>query len=231
TMLTEGARHIMGWRSPNYVYTNDLQPKLKLLLRNYALSDDIAFRFEDRGWSGWPLTAEKFHDWLHAAEGDVVNLFMDYETFGEHRSAESGIMDFMKALPDFILKDNDLDFQTPSGVAAKHKAVSALSVPEPISWADEERDTSAWLGNELQQDAFNKLYSITEKLSIINDATLWNDFGHLQESDHLYYMCTKFFSDGEVHKQFNPYDTPYEAFINYMNVLSDFMIRVNDALA
>ena len=231
TMLTEGARHIMGWRSPNYVYTNDFQPKLNLLLRNYGLSDDIAFRFENRAWAEWPLTADKFTGWLAAAEGDVVNLFMDYETFGEHRSAESGIFDFMRALPDKILSDKTMDFQTPSEVTRRHKSVSELSVPEPISWADEERDVSAWLGNELQQDAFNKLYSLTEKLALLNDAQLWEDFGHLQESDHLYYMCTKFFSDGEIHKQFNPYDTPYEAFINYMNVLSDFMIRVNDALA
>ena len=231
TMLTEGARHIMGWRSPNYVYTNDFQPKLNLLLRNYGLSDDIAFRFENRAWAEWPLTAEKFTGWLAAAEGDVINLFMDYETFGEHRSAESGIFDFMRALPARILADKTMDFQTPSEVTRRHKSVSELSVPEPISWADEERDVSAWLGNELQQDAFNKLYSLTEKLALLNDAQLWEDFGHLQESDHLYYMCTKFFSDGEIHKQFNPYDTPYEAFINYMNALSDFMIRVNDALA
>ena len=231
TMLTEGARHIMGWRSPNYVYTNDMQPKLNLLLRNYGLSDDIAFRFENREWAEWPLTAEKFAGWLAAAEGDVVNLFMDYETFGEHRSAESGIFDFMRALPDKVLADKTMDFQTPSEVTRRHKSVSELSVPEPISWADEERDVTAWLGNELQQDAYNKLYSLTEKLSLLNDPMLWEDFGHLQESDHLYYMCTKFFSDGEIHKQFNPYDTPYEAFINYMNVLSDFMIRVNDALA
>ncbi len=231
TMLTEGARHIMGWRSPNYVYTNDFQPKLKLLLRNYGLSDDIAFRFENRAWPEWPLTADKFTAWLAAAEGEVVNLFMDYETFGEHRSAESGIFDFMRALPDTVLADKTMDFQTPSEVACRHKSVSELSVPEAISWADEERDLTAWLGNELQQDAFNKLYSLTEKLSLLNDPVLWEDFGHLQASDHLYYMCTKFFSDGEIHKQFNPYDTPYEAFINYMNVLSDFMIRVNDALA
>jgi len=231
TMLTEGARHIMGWRSPNYVYTNDLQPKLNLLLRNYGLSDDIAFRFENREWSEWPLTADKFASWLSAAEGDVINLFMDYETFGEHRSAESGIFDFMRALPGKVLADKTMDFQTPSEAVRRHKSVSDLSVPEPISWADEERDLTAWLGNELQNDAFNKLYSLTEKLALLNDPQLWEDFGHLQESDHLYYMCTKFFSDGEIHKQFNPYDTPYEAFINYMNVLSDFMIRVNDALA
>ena len=231
TMLTEGARHIMGWRNPNYIYNNDLKPDLKLLLRNYGLSDDIAFRFSNRGWQEWPLTVEKFVDWLKSAEGEIVNLFMDYETFGEHQGAECGIFEFMRALPDAVAKDKELEFVTPERAAAKHKSVGDLSVPQPISWADEERDTSAWLGNELQQDAFNKLYALQEKLSILNDAALWNDFGHLQESDHLYYMCTKFFSDGEVHKRFNPYDTPYEAFINYMNVLSDFIIRVNNAIA
>lgn len=230
-ILTEGARHIMGWKSPNYVYNNDLQPRLKLLLRNYALSDDIAFRFSDRNWGGWPLTAEKYADWLCKAEGDVINLFMDYETFGEHQDASCGIFDFMKALPAAVLAHKELEFETPAKIASKHKSVGNLSVPEPISWADEERDVTAWLGNELQQDAFNKLYGLLEKLNLANLPQLWEDFGHLQESDHLYYMCTKFFSDGEIHKRFNPYETPYEAFINYMNVLSDFIIRVDDAVA
>ena len=232
TMLTEGARHIMGWRSPNYIYTDDIQPKLKLLLRNYQLSDDIAFRFSDRGWGDWPLTTEKFLDWMKsgvADGGDIINLFMDYETFGEHQSAQSGIFDFMRALPGTVLADGTFEFVTPARAARKHKAIDSLSVPEAISWADEERDVTAWLGNELQNDAFSKLYGLTEKLSILNDPVLWSDFGHLQESDHLYYMCTKFFSDGEVHKYFNPYDTPYEAFINYMNVLSDFTIRTDEA--
>ena len=232
TMLTEGARHIMGWRSPNYIYTDDIQPKLKLLLRNYQLSDDIAFRFSDKGWENWPLTAEKYVEWLKSAVsdgGDIINLFMDYETFGEHQSAQSGIFDFMRALPKAVLADGTFEFVTPARAARKHKAVDGLSVPEAISWADEERDVTAWLGNELQNDAFNKLYELTEKLSILNDPVLWSDFGHLQESDHFYYMCTKFFSDGEVHKYFNPYDTPYEAFINYMNVLSDFIIRTDEA--
>ena len=230
TMLTEGARHIMGWRSPNYVYNNPVKTGLKLLLRNYTLSDDIAFRFSDRGWNQWPLTAEKCHQWLRDAEGELVNLFMDYETFGEHQSADCGIFDFMKALTDQVVADKTLEFVTPSK-AVKHKSVGEISVAEPISWADEERDLSAWLGNELQQDAFKKLYSIQEKLDIADDPALWADYGHLQESDHLYYMCTKFFSDGEVHQRFNPYGTPYEAFINYMNVLSDFMIRVDNAVA
>ncbi|MBR4568307.1 MAG: glycoside hydrolase family 57 protein [Bacteroidales bacterium] len=232
TMLTEGARHIMGWRSPNYIYTDDIQPKLKLLLRNYQLSDDIAFRFSNQGWEDWPLTAEKYVDWLKSAVadgGDIINLFMDYETFGEHQSAQSGIFDFMRALPKTVIADGTFEFVTPARASRKHKAIDTLSVPEAISWADEERDVTAWLGNELQNDAFSKLYGLTEKLSILNDPVLWSDFGHLQESDHLYYMCTKFFSDGEVHKYFNPYDTPYEAFINYMNVLSDFIIRTDEA--
>ena len=230
TMLTEGARHIMGWRSPNYVYTNDFEGSQKLLLRNYKLSDDIAFRFGDRSWAEWPLTAEKFKGWVDAAEGDVVNLFMDYETFGEHTSAQSGIFDFMAALPEICL-EGGINFLTPAEAATAFTPVSELSVPNAISWADEERDLTAWLGNELQSEAFNKLYGLQEKLSLLNDPILWADYGHLQESDHLYYMCTKFFSDGDMHKYFNPYSTPYEAFINYMNVLSDFIIRINEAIA
>ena len=231
TVLTEGARHIMGWRSPNYLYSNSRQPAQKLLLRNYKFSDDIAFRFSNRGWDEWPLTVDKFVGWLLEEEGEIFNLFMDYETFGEHQSVESGIFDFMKELPGTALKSKELAFVTPSEAAKKLDAVSELEVPAPISWADEERDVTAWLGNELQQDAFNKLYDLVEKLSIIDDPVLWGDFAHLQESDHFYYMCTKYFSDGDVHKYFNPYDTPYEAFINYMNVLSDFIIRVNEAYA
>ena len=230
-MLAEGARHILGWKSPDYLYCDDVQPKLKLLLRNYSLSDDIAFRFSDKGWKDWPLTGEKYLSWLKASDGDVINLFMDYETFGEHQRAASGIFDFMRYLPEVILKDGSFEFLTPSQAAKKHKAIAPLEVPDATSWADEERDVSAWLGNELQQDAFNKLYGQTERLSLVDDPVLWSDFGRLQESDHFYYMSTKFFSDGDVHKYFNPYNTPYEAFINYMNVLSDFIIRIDDAVA
>lgn len=233
TMLTEGARHIMGWQSPNFVYSCETQPKLRLLLRNYGLSDDIAFRFSNQGWDMWPLTAEKYLAWVKdsAKDDDIVNLFMDYETFGEHQSAASGIFDFMKALPETVLADGTFSFVTPTEAAKKFKPVADLDVPDAISWADEERDVTAWLGNELQQEAFNKVYAMTEKLSIVGDPELWEDFGHLQESDHFYYMCTKFFSDGEVHKYFNPYDTPYEAFINYMNVISDFQIRLDEKRA
>ena len=228
TMLTEGARHIMGWQSPNYVYTGETQPKLKLLLRNNTLSDDIAFRFMQN-----KVTAEQYVGWMkdNAKDGDIVNLFMDYETFGEHTGAESGIFEFMRALPAAVIKDGTFNFVTPSEATKKYKAVSDIAVEDPISWADEERDLTAWLGNELQNEAFKKVYAMTEKLSIVNDPELWEDFGHLQESDHFYYMCTKFFSDGEVHKYFNPYDTPYEAFINYMNVISDFQIRLDEKRA
>ena len=233
TMLTEGAKHILGWKSPNFVYSGATAPKLKLLLKNSGLSDDIAFRFSDRGWSDWPLTGEKDLSWVKAsAENDeIVNLFMDYETFGEHQKASSGIFDFMRYFPEEVLRDGEFEFVTPSEAAKKHRPVGDLDVMDPISWADEERDVTAWLGNELQNDAFNKLYDQVEKLGILNDEALWADFGHLQESDHFYYMCTKFFSDGAVHKYFNPYDTPYEAFINYMNVLSDFILRVDDAIS
>ena len=233
TMLTEGARHIMGWKSPNFIYTGATQPRLKLLLRNYGLSDDIAFRFSNRSWEMWPLTAEKYVAWMKssAQNDDIINLFMDYETFGEHQSASSGIFDFMKALPGAVLADGTFSFVTPSEAVKKHKAVAPLDVEDAISWADEERDLTAWLGNELQQEAYQKVYAMTEKLSIVGDPELWEDFGHLQESDHFYYMCTKFFSDGEVHKYFNPYDTPYEAFINYMNVISDFQIRLDEKRA
>ena len=231
TMLTEGAKHILGWKSPDYVYTDPLENRLKLLLRNYSLSDDIAFRFSDRGWDNWPLTGEKFLSWLKAADGDIINLFMDYETFGEHQRESSGIFDFMRYLPDVVLGDGSFEFTTPSAATRKYKAIAEIDVPDPISWADEERDVTAWLGNELQQDAFNKLYEQSEKLALLNNPVLWEEFGHLQESDHLYYMSTKFFSDGEVHRYFNPYNTPYEAFINYMNALSDFILRIDDAVA
>lgn len=233
TMLTEGAKHVLGWKSPNYIYSCAMAPGLKLLLKNSSLSDDVAFRFSDRTWADWPLTGDKYLAWLKAsAENDeIVNLFMDYETFGEHQKAQSGIFDFMKFLPEVVLNDGEFEFVTPSQAAKKHRPVGELDVPDPISWADEERDVTAWLGNELQNDAFGKINEQVEKLALLNDEALWSDFGHLQESDHFYYMCTKFFSDGAVHKYFNPYDTPYEAFINYMNVVSDFILRVDDAIS
>lgn len=231
-MLTEGAKHVLGWKSPNYLYCNAIQPKMKLLLKNFKLSDDIAFRFSNKGWAEYPLTADKFVRWLNQVpeKEEVINLFMDYETFGEHQWKETGIFDFLKAFPGVVFKNSPFTFSTPSEVAENLQVIAAAQVPHPISWADEERDLTAWLGNEMQQEAFNKLYSFTDRVNAIEDKSIKQDFTYLQVSDHFYYMSTKFFSDGDVHSYFNPYDTPYEAFINYMNILSDFEIRVNAAL-
>ncbi len=252
TMLTEGAKHILGWKSPNYMYCNAANPKLKLLLKNFQLSDDIAFRFSQRSWEGWPLTAEKFVDWLNQIDQreEVVNLFMDYETFGEHQWAETGIFEFMRALPRMVFANSPFTFNTPSELTRLLQPVAAVHVPEPISWADEERDLTAWLGNDLQDDAFDTLYSLRETMNNVLEYSktvnemlistsgnnghvqdelrvLHNDWLKLQTSDHFYYMCTKWFADGDVHKYFNPYGTPYDAYINYMNVLSDFMLRLS----
>lgn len=225
-MLTEGAKHVLGWKSPNYLYCNAINPRLKVLLRNFKLSDDIAFRFSNQGWNEYPLSADKFVGWIKdcSEKEEIINLFMDYETFGEHQWADSGIFDFLKAFPEVALKEG-LTFSTPSEAAEKFKPISAVHVPYPISWADEERDLSAWLGNDLQNEAFNKLYEIQQIIESCDDKCLLTDWKYLQSSDHFYYMCTKFFSDGEVHAYFNPYNTPYDAFINYMNVLSDFLLR------
>ncbi|HHN47654.1 MAG TPA: alpha-amylase [Bacteroidales bacterium] len=230
-MLTEGAKHVLGWKSPNFMYCNAVNPKLKVLLRNFHLSDDIAFRFSNKGWSEWPLTADKFAGWVNALDPkhEVLNLFMDYETFGEHQWADTGIFEFLSAMPTTILKKTKYRFHTPAELAKKLQPVSPIKVPYPISWADAERDLTAWLGNDLQDDAFDSLYSVAHKVKHCTDPELLRDWNYLQTSDHFYYMCTKWFSDGEVHQYFNPYPTPYEAYINYMNVLSDFMLRIEKA--
>ena len=227
-MLTEGAKHILGWKSPNFVYENSLDPNLKILLKNFQLSDDIAFRFSNKTWSDYPLTTEKFVTWINALpkEQEVINLFMDYETFGEHQWAETGIFEFMRALPNAVFSHTVFNFSTPSEVVKNAKPVSKIHVPIPISWADEERDLTAWLGNDLQNEAFAKLYEMESRVAKIDDEEIQRDWNYLQTSDHFYYMCTKFFSDGAVHSYFSHYDTPYDAFINYMNVLSDFILRV-----
>jgi len=233
TILTEGPKHVLGWRSPNYLYTNALNSDVKVLLKNFKLSDDIAFRFSNKSWNEYPLTAEKYAGWLANIDKkeEIVNLFMDYETFGEHQWEDTGIFKFLEALPAAVFKQTDFTFSTPSEVAERSKPVGAINVPYPISWADEERDLTAWLGNPLQEQAFNKLYTLAGKLKKIEDEKLHKDFNYLQVSDHFYYMATKFLSDGDVHSYFNPYKTPYEAFINYMNILSDFEIRVNAVLS
>ena len=227
TMLAEGAKHILGWKSPNFVYTDAVDNKLRLLLRNYKLSDDIAFRFSNEGWPEWPLTADKYAQWVASETGDVVNLFMDYETFGEHQKAATGIFDFMKALPEALLATGQLEFATVSEATKKLQPVAVLHCPYAMSWADEERDVTAWLGNDLQNEAFRKLYALAPKVKKVKNKDFEYVWHFMQNSDHFYYMATKWFSDGDVHSYFNPYDSAYEAFINYMNVLADFEIELN----
>ena len=230
-ILAEGADHVLGWRSPNYMYRPAGCDKLKLLLKNYRLSDDIAFRFSDRNWPEFPLTAEKFAHWAGTAalSGDLINLFMDYETFGEHQWEASGIFQFMEALPDRLLRLPGFRFVTPSEAAAEHEPVAELDVHNFMSWADAERDLTAWLGNDMQHDAIETVYRLEERVKASGDDGLLRTWRRLQTSDHFYYMCTKWFADGDVHSYFNPYGSPYDAYINYMNVMADFALRLDDA--
>ena len=226
-ILTEGADHILGDRSPNFVYSPPGCEKLRLLLKNYALSDDIAFRFSNRGWKEYPLMADKFASWVDRVNGNgnVVNLFMDYETFGEHQWEDTGIFDFMTHLPGEILKHPDNNFKTPSEVVSSYDPVETVDIPHIISWADTERDLSAWLGNAMQSNALHEVYRLESIIKETKDINLISQWRRLQTSDHFYYMCTKYFSDGDVHKYFNPYDSPYDSYINYMNVLSNLEKR------
>lgn len=230
TMLTEGARNILGWKSPNFLYYSKPYQRLRLLLRNFQLSDDITFRFSQQNWSEWPLTSEKYVGWLDAIDKkqELVNLFMDYETFGEHQKAETGIFGFLRAFPEQVIKSQKWTFRTPSEVVEDLQPVAPIDVPHPISWADEERDLTAWLGNDLQDEAFSSLYKVSGIMATCTDPELHRDWNYLQASDHFYYMCTKWYNDGAVHHYFNPYGSPYEAFLNYMNVVSDFQIRVKE---
>jgi len=232
-ILAEGADHILGYRSPNFVYRPPGDTKLKLLLKNYRLSDDIAFRFSNRHWDQWPLRADKFAQWINAVNGNgyVVNLFMDYETFGEHQWEDTGIFDFMRHLPEEVFRHPDNDFKTPSEAVAAYDAVGVIDAPYAVSWADIERDLSAWLGNAMQKSALDELYRLESKVKATNDQTIMTDWRKLQISDHFYYMCIKYFADGDVHKYFNPYSTPYDAYINFMNVLSNLDSRCRQALA
>ncbi len=230
-MLTEGAKHILGWKSPNFLYVNAINNRLKILMRNFKLSDDISFRFSDTNLPDYPLTADKFINRIESTKPneEIINLFFSYESFGERQPKESGIFDFLEAFSKKVIENKALKFATPAEVVDELQPVSVVSVPSPISWADEERDLTAWLGNKMQKEAFEKLYELKERMGKCTDLKLIKDWNYLQVSDHFYYMSTKYFSDGEVHSYFNPFDSPYEAFINYMNVLSDFKLRL-DAL-
>jgi alpha-amylase len=228
-MITEGAKQVLGWKSPGFLYVNAVNPRLKVLMRNYKLSDDIAFRFSNKNWTEYPLNADKYLRWLRnlPEKDEVVNLFLSYEAFGERHAEESGIFIFLEEILGKIAQSRDFKLTTPTEVIRNLQPVSAVSVPHPISWADEERDLTAWLGNEMQKEAFEKLYSLSDQIASCTDSGLIKDWNYLQLSDHFFYMSTKVSTDGEVHKHFNPFGSPYEAFINYMNVLSDFILRLN----
>jgi alpha-amylase len=232
-ILAEGWEDALGWRSPNFVYQ---PPKadIPLLLKNYRLSDDIAFRFSREDWEGWPLTAEKFARWVaeHNGNGEVINLFMDYETFGEHQWADTGIFDFLRQLPAEVLSETDTDFRTVSEAIETYPVRDDIDVPETVTWADTERDLSAWLGNDMQNQAIESLYDLGEDLYAAEEDAddLKADWRRLQTSDHFYYMCTKWASDGDVHAYFNPYESPYDAYITYMNVLTDLRERTKARL-
>lgn len=231
-MLAEGAKQTLGWKSPDFLYCNAIDPHLKVLVRNYHLSDDVALRFSNQNWSEWPLTAQKFKGWLDglAENEEVVNLFMDYETFGAVHSPETGIQEFLKALPSIFLEDKNYAFVTPSKAAMKLQPVSAINVPSATSWVDEERDLTAWLGNEMQAEAVDKLYALADKVRQCDDTAIQKDWQYLQATENFYYMGTKFFANGMSHSYQSPYPTPYEAFINYMNILSDFAERLQAAV-
>jgi alpha-amylase len=254
-LLSEGADQILGQRRPNLVYRaaggetggdagggggGDAGGGMKLLLKNYTLSDDIAFRFSNRSWPGYPLTAAKFAEAVMAATrngtaddepagGGVCNLFMDFETFGEHQWAETGIFQFLEQMPDAILARKDMAFVTPGECIDRHAAADEFDVPHMISWADTERDLSAWLGNAMQSNALHELYQLEEPVKSSGDPRLLADWRRLSSSDHFYYMCTKYMADGDVHKYFNPYESPYDSYINFMNVLDNLRTRVGDA--
>ena len=226
-VLAEGWDKVLGWRSPCFVYKG-AGSNIKLLLKNYRLSDDVAFRFSNQGWKGWPLTADKYAQWVNKynGNGQVINLFMDYETFGEHQWSETGIFNFLSHMPLEIMKLGD-DFVLPSVAVARYPVMGEISFPHIVSWADTERDLSAWMGNGMQDSALKDIYAIEQDIKEFGTSEMIEEWRKLQVSDHFYYMCTKWFSDGDVHKYFNPYDNPYEAFLTFMNALSDLKQRLN----
>ena len=227
-ILAEGADDILGWRSPNFVYRHP-EVDLKILTKNYKLSDDIAFRFSNREWNEFPLNTDKFAGWVHAisGNGDTVNLFMDYETFGEHQWEETGIFNFLRHLPEAILRHPNWEFLTPSEVVAKFPDVAPLPYPRNVSWADLERDISAWSGNEMQKLSLSRAYSLAHLVGKRNNTAVLKTWRRLLTSDHFYYMSTKFFADGDVHAYFSPFKSPYEAFLSYMTILDDFELYLD----
>jgi alpha-amylase len=229
-ILAEGSDQILGWRSPNYIYSPKGSSKIKLMLKNYKLSDDIAFRFSNKSWEEWPLTADKFTNWIDSIDknGEVINLFMDYETLGEHQWENTGIFEFFKHFPINVLKNKKNSFVTPSQAIEKFKSQADIDIKDFISWADIDRDLSAWVGNGMQDNAIKELFKLEKFIIKSKDKKLLDDWRKLSTSDHFYYMCTKYFADGDVHKYFNPYESPYDSFIAFMNVLNDLIFRLKE---
>lgn len=228
TIITEGWDPVLGWRSPNYVYRPPETENIKLLLKNYRLSDDIAFRFGNKGWEGYPLTSDKFTTWANdsLADGDTVNLFMDFETFGENVWEDTGIFQFFESFVGNWLSNEHNNFYTLTEAAETFEPRDVVSMPHTVTWADSERDLSAWIGNAMQHDALRYLYALEGDVLRTGDLTLISDWRRLTTSDHSYYMCTKYFNDGDVHAYFSPYESPYEAFLYFMNAVRDMRYRL-----
>lgn len=227
-VITEGWEKYMGWRTSNFVYKPPQTQNVRLLLKNYRLSDDIAFRFSNKSWTEWPLTAEKFTSWVNAynGNGDVINLFMDYETFGEHQWKETGIFDFLKAMPHQVLAHPDNKFITLSEEATELPLRDEVDIPEIVTWADTERDLTAWIGNEMQRETLDLLYKMEPEVLATQNEEIIDIWRKLQTSDHVYYMCTKWSSDGDVHAYFSPYESPYDAYIAFTNAITDLQLKI-----
>ncbi|MCA9347126.1 glycoside hydrolase family 57 protein [Candidatus Saccharibacteria bacterium] len=226
-IICEGWDPVMGWRSPNFLYKPYGTNNIRLLTKNYKLSDDVAFRFSNQHWQEYPLTTEKFMNWANASwDQPLLNLFMDYETFGEHQWEDSGIFNFLEHLPKAWLQNQEHTFMTISEASESFEPVDELDIPNTITWADTERDLTAWLGNKMQQGAISSLYALEAPILASNDLKLIEDWRRLQTSDHFYYMCTKWWSDGDVHAYFSPYETPYVAYMNFMNAWHDLKFRL-----
>ena len=232
-IMAEGWDPVLGWRSPNYVYNPVGCNRIKVLLKNYKLSDDVAFRFSNQGWESWPLSAETYASWIHAYHGDgnTVNLFMDYETFGEHQWEDTGIFNFMQVLPEMLLRHPETSFKTPTETIESYDSVGEIDVPNILTWADTDRDLTAWTGNDIQQDAIHAVYGIESDVMKTGDPELIETWRKMQTSDHFYYMCTKWSNDGDVHAYFSPYESPYDAYVAFMNALSDLQLRVSHAVS
>lgn len=228
-ILAEGWDPVLDWRSPNFLYQPEGTENIKLLLKNYRLSDDLAFRFSNRGWAEWPLTVDKYSHWVESSSHDqpLVNLFMDYETFGEHQWKDTGIFEFFEDFVGRWLENPNNTFYTVSEAIDANESAGTISMPQTVTWADSERDLTAWLGNSLQQEAMRYIYAMEDDVLKSGDGQLIADWRMLQTSDHPYYMCTKWFTDGDVHAYFSPYESPYDAFLYYMNTIRDMRWRLN----